>query len=1046
MNAPLRSENALPVGGRRGAGGEAETTDDAMGLASADLKSIERNTTMTTANERLSAAQKLGNVSAALGDVITVIRDPAQPLGKRFVLKADGKVGKGAEVKSTFCYARMVHVPDHDALAALLARVAEDDHLAIINSRFKDVEVGERFIILSEAEIERRYNAKGRENASGIHPVADDPEGCTKAIGRFAENVEPSAWQILDRDTDEHTPAEFASMDYDAWVTYVDQLLPGVQLVDRTRAYSASSRVLLDGAPVGKGNGHTWIKLENAQDVDRIRQLLTIRAMELGLSWLKPRVSRVTGEVVGHSTATIVDPSVWSRGRIIFVGKPVADGTGLTVSEQRIEHTPGLTGCELSTAELICPTPERVREIAKAAGVDLRIRGGGAGMAFDAYDLTLATEVELKGHGLMTVEEAADLLDTERKIRCQTPFRASDSWAGVLSRGADGRPFVFDSGTNTTHWLSDHDHELLTFSDLTDLPLTAEEEAEQASIRKRNAEKAAKITQAAIERAMAPSLPEILSTIESADLLGLGGRELATTVIDDLVTARVSSIDEETVLKSLKEATGHSLKALRESLGEARRRGPGDGYTGVGVDWPVPTARAFLQECHTSADGLTLRYWQDEFMAWGNGRYRTISNADVRAGIYALFERHKVAVPGRGPVDNTIDALKALINVPSTSSMPSWLCATVPAPVSELIAVGNGLLHVPSRSLLPHTPRFFSTSAVDVTYSPDAPRPVAWINFLAAAFPDDPESIEALQQWFGYLLTQDTTQQKALICVGPKRCGKGTIARVLRGLLGDHNCAGPTLGQLARPFGLQGLIGKSLAIISDARVGGGADLQAISENLLRITGEDAISVERKQISDWVGKLTTRFVLMTNILPGIVDAGGAVASRFIVIKFKQSFFGREDTRLTDKLMAELPGILNWALDGLAKLQRRGAFIQPESGIAAVDELIRKTTPIVGFIADVLTYDSARWVAKEALYDCYKAWCHDEGMKFTLQKNAFFSELYANSDGRITSFLPRVGEDRVKAVRGVRLADDWRARNGCLESAENRAKVEGSIDRA
>ena len=156
-----------------------------------------------------------------------------------------------------------------------------------------------------------------------------------------------------------------------------------------------------------------------------------------------------------------------------------------------------------------------------------------------------------------------------------------------------------------------------------------------------------------------------------------------------------------------------------------------------------------------------------------------------------------------------------------------------------------------------------------MTFDPGAPPPNTWFKFLHDAFPDDQESIDALQQWFGYLLTQDTTQQKALICVGPKRCGKGTIARVLRALLGEHNCAGPTLRQLGEQFGQQGLIGRSLAVISDARVSGKADLQGVSETFLRITGEDAISVERKGKADWVGELTTRFVLMTNILPGIV---------------------------------------------------------------------------------------------------------------------------------------------------------------------------------
>ena len=165
--------------------------------------------------------------------------------------------------------------------------------------------------------------------------------------------------------------------------------------------------------------------------------------------------------------------------------------------------------------------------------------------------------------------------------------------------------------------------------------------------------------------------------------------------------------------------------------------------------------------------------------------------------------------------------------------------------------------------------------------------------------------------------------------------------------------------------------------------------------------------------------------MTNILPGIVDGGGAVASRFIVIRFTQSFFGREDPKLTDKLMSELPGILNWALDGLQMLHDRGSFLQPASGLQAVQELIRKTTPILGFITDVLEYgsDTDCWVTKTALYEVYRRWCEQEGMKFSLQKNAFLSELYTNSDGRLAPYEPRLDGRQVKAVRGARIVAGW-----------------------
>lgn len=75
-----------------------------------------------------------------------------------------------------------------------------------------------------------------------------------------------------------------------------------------------------------------------------------------------------------------------------------------------------------------------------------------------------------------------------------------------------------------------------------------------------------------------------------------------------------------------------------------------------------------------------------------------------------------------------------------------------------------------------------------------------------------------LRTWFGYCLTGDTSQQKMLLIVGPKRSGKGTIARVLTRLIGNGNVSGPTTSSLAGPFGLQPLIGKTLAIVSDAGI------------------------------------------------------------------------------------------------------------------------------------------------------------------------------------------------------------------------------------
>src|SRR5262249_2826381 len=148
-----------------------------------------------------------------------------------------------------------------------------------------------------------------------------------------------------------------------------------------------------------------------------------------------------------------------------------------------------------------------------------------------------------------------------------------------------------------------------------------------------------------------------------------------------------------------------------------------------------------------------------------------------------------------------------------------------------------------------------------------------------------------LQEIFGYMLSGDLSQQKLFMLVGPKRAGKGTIARVLRQLLGERNVVGPTLRSLSENFGLEHLIGKRLAIIGDARIGGGSDQNVVVERLLSISGEDALSVSRKFKAAWDGILGVRVMLLSNELPRFTDASATIASRFVILKFENSFFGR-----------------------------------------------------------------------------------------------------------------------------------------------------------
>ena len=228
--------------------------------------------------------------------------------------------------------------------------------------------------------------------------------------------------------------------------------------------------------------------------------------------------------------------------------------------------------------------------------------------------------------------------------------------------------------------------------------------------------------------------------------------------------------------------------------------------------------------------------------------------------------------PNRHKIADLLDALAAVCFLPETVQQPAWIDARR-RPDGVIVACANGLLHVDSRTLLPHDPRFFNQTAVPFDYDADALEPTRWLAFLDELWPDDPDSIAALQEFFGYVISGRLDLHKILLLVGPTRGGKGAIARMLGQLVGPSNVAGPTLSSLGSDFGLAPLLGKPLAVISDARLSG-RDTATVVERLLAISGEDTITVNRKYRDQWTGKLPCRFMVISNELPHFGDAAGA----------------------------------------------------------------------------------------------------------------------------------------------------------------------------
>jgi putative DNA primase/helicase len=297
-------------------------------------------------------------------------------------------------------------------------------------------------------------------------------------------------------------------------------------------------------------------------------------------------------------------------------------------------------------------------------------------------------------------------------------------------------------------------------------------------------------------------------------------------------------------------------------------------------------------------------------------------------------------------------------------------------PAARMISCENGLLELTERTLCDHTPALFNVVSVPFAYDHDAATPTVWLGFLASIWPDDPNSVALLQEYMGYVLCGRTDMQKMLLLIGPTRSGKGTIARMLTELVGRGHVTGPTLASMGTNFGLSPLLGKPLAIISDARLGS-APSHTVVERLLSITGEDMLTVDRKYREPWSGKLPTRFVVLSNELPRFSDSSGAIANRLLILQMTESFLGREDRTLDAVLATELAGILNWALEGLDRLVANGKFTVPSSSNDAATLLMDLASPVSAFVRDRCICKTTEMVTKDALYRAWKDWAEENG---------------------------------------------------------------------
>lgn len=446
---------------------------------------------------------------------------------------------------------------------------------------------------------------------------------------------------------------------------------------------------------------------------------------------------------------------------------------------------------------------------------------------------------------------------------------------------------------------------------------------------------------------------------------------------------------------------------------------------------PMAVAR-HLQPAWERDGALILRRWRGAWWRWNESCWSEYDDADMRAWLYKRLERAEYMFvdgrsgvseprpwsPTRGKISNLLEATEAVTLLPSSTEMPGWTDDR-PDSGALIIPCRNGLLDLGTRTLGAPSPLYFNGSAAPFDYDPRAPRPTRWLAFLESLWPQDREAVAALQEVLGYIVSGRRDLQKIFLLVGPTRSGKGTIAAVITALVGKAHTSGPTLTRFSETFGLADLIGKSLAIVPDARMpkeGTGA----IVENLLMISGQDSITIPRKHREAWTGILPVQLVLMSNELPTLPDSAAAVAGRLFPLRMTKSFYGHEDLTLLPALMTELPGIFNWALAGLDRLNRRGRLIEPTSSSEASALLREKSSPAKEFLAEMCVLEASAVTVEDDLWIAWQRWHVANHYEHIGRKTRLREQMFSAAP-EVRRTRPRVddGAPRPYVYEGLRL---------------------------
>lgn len=289
--------------------------------------------------------------------------------------------------------------------------------------------------------------------------------------------------------------------------------------------------------------------------------------------------------------------------------------------------------------------------------------------------------------------------------------------------------------------------------------------------------------------------------------------------------------------------------------------------------------------------------------------------------------------------------------------------------------LANRTLNSLTGGVLEHSPRHLATMGSSVVYDPAEQCPV-FEHFMDDVFQDE-ETIQFVQEWFGYVLSGSHKANALLIGTGKGANGKSTLFDTLAQLIGVENVSSAPLSNFNSEFGLEPLIGMKLNLATES------DIDSFKTGKLKaLTAGEAISINRKNKKEVTLILPTKLVFLMNELPMLSDTSFGFERRVLILPFDRTFTSEEqDKDLPKKLSQELSGILNWSIAGLERLIYNDfQFTLSDSMKSSKERYFGIGNPVDRFVEECISSSPSTVIESKAIFEAYTAWMNDKQYPF------------------------------------------------------------------